>query len=241
MYQNNIFDLYGTLVDINTDEGNEELWKKMSMFYAMQGANYTPAELKEQYELLCEKAKKEVIEKTKVEHPDIIIEDVFLKLYKAKNVEASLELAQMTSQMFRVTSTEYIKLYDGVIDLLESLKAKQKKVYLLSNAQYIFTYYEMLELGIIPYFDGIVISSEELCCKPERKFYDTVIERYQLDKAQSIMIGNDLITDIKGSKEAGLDSLYIKSNISPDHEIENLATYSVEDGDVYKIKELILK
>ena len=30
MYKNYIFDLYGTLVDIRTDEGKNSLWKKMS-------------------------------------------------------------------------------------------------------------------------------------------------------------------------------------------------------------------
>ena len=34
MYNNYIFDLYGTLIDINTDEWNDDLWKKIAIFYA---------------------------------------------------------------------------------------------------------------------------------------------------------------------------------------------------------------
>ena len=34
MYKNYIFDLYGTLVDINTDEDKSELWDKLSLFYS---------------------------------------------------------------------------------------------------------------------------------------------------------------------------------------------------------------
>ena len=33
MYKNYIFDLYGTLIDINTDEWNVQLWKKMQILY----------------------------------------------------------------------------------------------------------------------------------------------------------------------------------------------------------------
>ena len=55
------------------------------------------------------------------------------------------------------------------------------------------------------------------------------------------MIGNDLITDIKGSLDAGLDSLYIHSNISPNHEVPCLAKYKVMDGDFRKLSSLILK
>ena len=49
MYQNYLFDLYGTLVDIHTDEEKEELWERLSMFYGYYGAAYKPAELKKKY------------------------------------------------------------------------------------------------------------------------------------------------------------------------------------------------
>ena len=40
-YKNYIFDLYGTLVDINTDEWSAQLWKKMAILYGYYGAAYT--------------------------------------------------------------------------------------------------------------------------------------------------------------------------------------------------------
>ena len=46
MYKNYIFDLYGTLVDINTNEEKAYLWKKMAEFYGYYGAHYKPVELK---------------------------------------------------------------------------------------------------------------------------------------------------------------------------------------------------
>lgn len=46
MYEAYIFDLYGTLVDIHTDEDLPYLWEKMSELYAAQGAVYEPEELK---------------------------------------------------------------------------------------------------------------------------------------------------------------------------------------------------
>ena len=49
MYKNYIFDLYGTLVDINTDENKSELWDKLSLFYSLKGAKYDAKELKNLY------------------------------------------------------------------------------------------------------------------------------------------------------------------------------------------------
>ncbi len=36
MYRNCIFDLYGTLVDIHTDEVKPELWEKLALFYGCE-------------------------------------------------------------------------------------------------------------------------------------------------------------------------------------------------------------
>ena len=116
-----------------------------------------------------------------------------------------------------------------------------KKIYLLSNAQYIFTKYEMDALGLTGWFDGILISSEESCRKPSQAFYDRLFERYGLKKEESVMIGNDWITDIRGAKEYGLATVYIHSNISPQNTVidEVGADFMIEDGDVYKLKEVI--
>ena len=44
----------------------------------------------------------------------------------------------------------------------------------------------------------ITISSDEGCMKPDPEFYNKCCERYHLDKAQSVMIGNELNSDMMG-------------------------------------------
>ena len=39
-YKNYIFDLYGTLIDIHTEEGELKLWEALAEFYGKQGASY---------------------------------------------------------------------------------------------------------------------------------------------------------------------------------------------------------
>lgn len=144
------------------------------------------------------------------------------------------------AEAFRCYSTKYIKLYDGVLDLLDTLKAKGKKIYLLSNAQRSFTENELNMFDLTKYFDGICISSDEECSKPDEKYFKTLFDRYGLEKSESIMIGNDYISDIGGAADFGIDSLYIHQSISPDIDGELRSTYKVMDGDVYKIKKLII-
>lgn len=242
MYKNYIFDLYGTLIDINTDEWGDEIWKKMAVMYSYHGANYTFEELHDEYDRLVQLEKKAVAKK----HPeftsvDIKIEKVFKKLFTQKGVKVTKAYVLFVAEAFRCFSTKYIKLYDGVIDLLDTLKAKGKKIYLLSNAQRSFTENELNMFNLTPYFDGICISSDEECSKPDSYYYKALFDRYELDKSESIMIGNDYISDIGGAADFGIDSLYIHQSISPEIEGKLRSTYTVMDGDVFKIKKLTVK
>ena len=241
MYQNYVFDLYGTLVDIHTDEEIPELWEKLTIFYASKGAVYSSGEIKEVYAELCSKEKQRVREEYNVVHADIRIEDVFQELFERKGVKVSEELVACTSNFFRLLSLDYVKLYDGVVDLLDALRKKGKNIILLSNAQRSFTEPEIRYLGLYDKFDKIYISSDCYCAKPDLKFYQTMIDDLGLKKEETIMIGNDEITDIKGSYEAGLDSLYIHSNISPEIKGELLSKFTIMDGDVRKIADMIIK
>lgn len=241
MYKNFIFDLYGTLIDINTNEWKYSLWKNMSYYFSFNGAYYKPTELKKAYEATCNKFKNNVPKDKYIEYPDIIIEDVFKDLYSQKGIEVSDETAVQTGKIFRVMSIKYIKLYDGAIDLLKSLKEAGGNIYLLSNAQRIFTEPEMKILDLEKYFDGIFLSSDWGCLKPDWKYYDVLFKKYNLNPKESIMIGNDCISDIKGAFDYGIDSLYIHSNISPKIEGKLLSTYTVMEGDLNKVKEILLE
>ena len=221
-YENFVFDLYGTLVDIRTDEDAPGLWEKFSLFYGYYDARYTPEELKRSYESLVEGEEADLHEA----HPEIQIETVFAKLFEEKGVNADMTLAVHAGQFFRILSTEYIRLYDGAPELLSGLKQAGKKVYLLSNAQRIFTEYELHLLGIADYFDDIFISSEFGVKKPEQRFFRMLMEKHGLSVSDTIMIGNDGTCDIDGAKSVGMASFYIHSNISPELKTETAADAS---------------
>ena len=75
---------------------------------------------------------------------------------------------------------KYVRLYAHAKELLEALRAAGKRVYLLSNAQRTFTEYEMRYLGIYDLFDGVQISSDHGCKKPDERFFRILLERFGL-------------------------------------------------------------
>ena len=241
MFKNYMFDLYGTLIDINTNEWDMELWEKLAILYAYKGAVYTAEEINRDYCKYVEDEKKRVRRRfPEYKVIDIKIEKVFRKLFRAKGVKVSAKEIDFICTAFRCYSTVYIKLYDGVIDLLDTLKEKGKKIYLLSNAQRKFTENELNMFGLMKYFDGVLISSDEECSKPDVHYFDALIDRYGLKKSETIMIGNDYISDIRGAREAGIKSLYIHQSISPEIKGKLEADFKVMDGDVFKIKKLVV-
>lgn len=234
MYKNYVFNLYGTLIDIKTNEEKDEIWEKFAIYYGYNGAHYEKEELKERYNAIVNKLIKM---NNKYKCPDYEIEDVFFKLYKDKGIKPKKK-AKQAAKTFRLLSTEYIKLYDGIIETLEKLKEKGKKIYLLSNAQKAFANSEMKYLGIKQYFDGICISSDVGIRKPDTKFYEYFLEKEQLDKKDTVFIGNDLI-DLKGANDMGIDSLYIHSNLSNEQPEEVKSKYKILDGNIRKILDVI--
>lgn len=242
MYQNCIFDLYGTLIDIRTDESGDKFWNDVVNIYKSHGASYTAEEIEHHYHRIARsETHLEHIVHPLYSHIEIDLERVFKRLYFRKGVHATKAVIDDTAVRFRKASTKLLKLYDGVIDLLKSLKEAGKSVYLLSNAQRCFTYPELCELGLVDYFDGIFISSDLSCCKPSKIFFDKLFKTYNLKKSESIMIGNDCISDMQGAHNAGVDGLYIHQEIStPLEGKELICNYKIMDGDVTKIKEYLL-
>ncbi len=243
MYRNIIFDLYGTLIDIRTDEYSLDFWRRAVQVFAMNGASFSPGELRSSYE----KYVRRLSIRQRLKHPtyrwlDIDLLGVFKRLYRDKGIDADELLLRDTAHRFREDSTEFIRLYDGVIELLEGLRDAGKKIYLLSNAQESFTVPEMDELGILPYFDGIMISSEEGVSKPQPQFFERLLSKYSLDPQECLMVGNDQNADMLGARRAGIDGLYIHQEISPEvnDESEIRARWKIMDGDVRKILPIIL-
>lgn len=239
-YQDYLFDLYGTLVDIHTDESKKELWKLLASWYQSHGAVYSPWNLKKQFRTLL----REELHRTALRHPDytavdIRMESVFERLYDIQNISVSAESIAETALFYRMLSRDYIRTYACVHDILHRLRADGKRCFLLTNAQAVFTIPELKLLRIADLFDGIVISSTQECAKPDPHIFLAACERYHIKRENALMIGNDPYTDIAGANACGMDSVYLHSNLSPKWTGAPDCTYLIKDGDMQKLKRLL--
>ncbi len=199
MIKNVIFDFYGTLVDISSDESKEGFFETVeALFKEKKDFN---GKLKEIYISKCEEKQKEIEE--------IELLDVFKEIYEVDDEEA-----YKIAFTFRLLSLNKIKLYKGVEKLLKYLNKHGYNVYLLSNAQKCFTAFEMYSFDIIKYFDDIYLSSDYGVKKPNPKFFNQLISDHNLVKEETVMIGNDANCDIKGARNVGLNAIYMETETS---------------------------
>lgn len=206
MYQNYIFDLYGTLIDIHTDEYSKNFFKKYTKWLRKEGYAFSWRKFHRFYTLIEKRYRQMPSEHMR---PEIQIEDVFREVFWWNGYFVSEDEVKYFCENFRRLSLIYLCLFPDTISTLEALKRAGKKIYLLSNAQRSFTWQELEATGLVPYFDGILISSDEGCMKPDPDFYNILCERYQLDKSECVMIGNELKSDVAGAMAAGIDAFYI--------------------------------
>ena len=213
-YTDLIFDLYGTLVDIHTEE-DDTVWAKTALYFGYYGAHYTGPELKSAFQARMADKKAKAGQNYEC-FPDLPVEPVFAELFRGKGITENADALGLNgAQLFRIASTDYIRLYPGVTEALTALREKGYRLWLLSNAQRVFTAFELNHLGLAPYFDGIYISSDYSCRKPDIRFFRALLEEQKLDVDRCLMIGNDLDTDIAGAKNAGLATLYMHTNLTP--------------------------
>lgn len=213
MYTDLIFDLYGTLVDIHTEE-NALVWDKTALYFGYYGAPCTGEELHAAFDAAMAQREAQAGQSYEC-FPDIPFEQVMAQLLRDRGVADADVLGVNAAQLFRIASTEYIRLYPYVKEALATLRRKGYRLWLLSNAQRVFTAYELKRLGLGEEFDGMYLSSDYGCRKPDVRFFRALLEERQLDPSKCLMIGNDRDTDIAGAKAAGLDTLYMHTNLTP--------------------------
>lgn len=210
-YDNFIFDLYGTLIDVRTDEWCKATWKKWCRVLDDNNIRHPYWYFfRKQFFEADKRARAELLAKGNCTVPEIDIIEVYIKLFKKyKNPDISVEKINEISYEFRVCSREYIRLFDGVESSLKTLRDNGKKVYILSNAQASYTLPEIKMFKLDELVDDYLMSSDYFCMKPDEKFYNELLNRYGMDKSRTCMFGDSKKNDVDGAINVGINAVHL--------------------------------
>lgn len=115
-------------------------------------------------------------------------------------------------------------------DTLEHIKDKKYRLALVSNFDYAPTAYMLLEkFGIKGFFEVIIISEEIGWRKPKDIIFQTAINKLDIKVPEALFIGDNYGADVVGSKNLGMDSVWINRKDLPVEELNPKPDYIIQD------------
>ena len=97
-----------------------------------------------------------------------------------------------------------------VFPLLARLKEKGHRIFVLSNTSPVF--YELLKDQLYPLngiLDGFVLSCDIKVIKPNRKMFEEILRKYQLDPANCVFL-DDIADNTKMAETLGIKAYQVK-------------------------------
>lgn len=96
---------------------------------------------------------------------------------------------------------------------IEKLR-QHKHTYLLSNTNpihfhtWIADAFKQDGYDINHYFDGVVTSFQEECCKPSARIFNRMLSRFRLDPARTLFL-DDALPNCEAAKQIGIQAIHI--------------------------------
>lgn len=123
-------------------------------------------------------------------------------------------------------------LYEDTFAVLDELKGKYKLVLLTNGAPSLQNLKLEITPEIVPYFDHIIISGDFGKGKPDAAIFEYVMETANVTKDTSMMVGDNLMTDILGSSRVGMRNVWINRenkpknpDVIPTYEVDSLTAF----------------
>jgi len=210
-----IFDVNGTLIDIRTDEGNEDVYRVVSNLLAYQGIRTHRQALKALYFELMDAQKKNSGEC----HPEFNAVAIFRQIVNrlATDYTRSLppqkleQLPLLLAEAYRAASRYQLKLYPGVEATLNQLASKYRLA-VVSDAQTAYALPELHAVGLASVFERITISGDYGYRKPDARLFENALHAMGIRASEAVYVGNDIYRDVYGAQEAGMKTVLFKSN-----------------------------
>ena len=115
------------------------------------------------------------------------------------------------------------KVYPETREVLLALRGAGKKLLVVSNWD--STLPRLLgRLGLLPLFDGVVVSAVVGASKPSRAIFDEAVRLASIAHENTLHVGDSLVDDYHGARAAGLHALLLDRRGRHLPEVESIAS-----------------
>ncbi len=100
---------------------------------------------------------------------------------------------------------------------------------LVTDAQSAYARGELNQVGLLEYFDPIVVSGDYGYRKPDKRLFDVALEGMGVAAEHTLYVGNDMHRDIYGAREAGLKTVMFDSDQGKKEHLGCVPDYTITD------------
>ncbi|SES13553.1 HAD family hydrolase [Salisediminibacterium halotolerans] len=138
-------------------------------------------------------------------------------------------LGEVLAETFRLKRKENPYLFDDALPILDQLQDDCSLILLTNGSPELQNIKLNLTPELAPYFNRIIISGDFGRGKPDTAIFEHALQSADAFAEDTIMVGDNLNTDIRGANAANITSVWLnrfnkpnKTDVKPDHTIESL-------------------
>jgi putative hydrolase of the HAD superfamily len=228
-----LFDVNGTLIDIETDEGQHKIYRAISRFLTYQGVMLAPDEIQERYftAMAAQRAG------SRERYPEYDVVAIWRGLLQTAGltpeilpVEKLRQLPVFLAELHRALARKRLALYPDVRPVLDALR-RHYALGVVSDAQSAYAVPELRTAGLGDCFATIIVSGDYGYRKPDPRLFTAALQALAVRPDQAIYVGNDMYCDIFGAQQAGLRTVFWPTqfgkkaygDVAPDYVIDRFA------------------
>lgn len=205
-----LFDVNGTLIDIETDEWMEEAYRAIAHFLTYQGIILNRSEVRDLYFRIM----KEQLSRSEESYPEFDVVAVWREVLRRYATASTLalepeKLGQMPgfiAELQRGISRKRLLAFPQTHEVLTQLKMRYRLA-IVSDAQSAYGLPELRAVGLADYFTPIIISGDYGYRKPDPRLFQAALTALKVDPEEAIYIGNDRFRDVLGGRQAGMKTV----------------------------------
>ena len=137
----------------------------------------------------------------------LIVERFRRPLAAGNGLEVTEELCLRMSDTFLDFCSTKPGVVEGAHELMDYLRSRGYRMHMTSNGFHEVQYKKLEACGLRDYFDTIILSEDAGVNKPSPQFFDYAFRLSGARRESTLMIGDNLQTDILGALNSGIDAL----------------------------------
>jgi putative hydrolase of the HAD superfamily len=213
-----LFDVNGTLIDIETDERMEEVYRAIGHFLLHQGIFLRRFEVRDLY---FQVMKEQFVASTE-KYPEFDVVQVWREILRRQSTpftrslpsEKLEQLPLVIAEFQRGVSRKRLRCFPQACEVLHQLKQRYALA-VVSDAQTAYAGPELRAAGLHLFFDPIIVSGDFGYRKPDPRLFQHALDKLKVQPQQAIFVGNDRYRDVFGAQQLGMRTVLFCSGIMP--------------------------